>query len=323
MSPEVDDKGQEDGTATTGSEQTTDSTSTLEEGLELEPDGAGDGGGAEEDDRQESLLDYDADTDADTTTEGADKEEEPEKTAKQAVDVEDAVRKAKEQLRKEEEDAKAAEERKAQEPRIFTEEELDAAEDELDRKLEEEEITSAQHRQYMRRISKVRSEQAEARIEQKIRYRQQTDSMASTLTAWAKEHLPVSVEPGSNDAKEALAMAQAQFGVQRAGEGWWVPDVSGRVLMGMLHAGQKQPAEAKKAEEAGYKRGVQTSDQRRQDMLSRKPPPKSGGRSGADKGAPVSADEREVMERLGIHDIKTYRQIKKGMMSGARTIGVK
>jgi hypothetical protein len=81
-------------------------------------------------------------------------------------------------------------------------------------------------------------------------------------------------------------------------------------MFGVLYRGQKG-TDVKEAEKKGYEKGVKESRERKDELRARDTKvPKSEAK--ADRTAPATAQEREVMERLGIKNLSRYRMMKQG-----------
>jgi hypothetical protein len=204
------------------------------------------------------------------------------------------------------------------EKRVWTEQELSQAEDELDTKLEDEDITQAQWRRASRQIDAIRREQDREALTKDISTTQRRETAERGITAWAKENAPEYLDGRSTECKAATAWAEEIMAPTKNADGsYTIPQGTARVMFGLLHKANTGKKETPKPDAAAIEA------KRKEELRGQGNPP--GGKKTGKKGdgpAVMAGEESKVFDMLDLPPsaLKTYRKIQKGI--GNKTLDV-
>lgn len=200
-------------------------------------------------------------------------------------------------------------------PQTPTLEELDEAEDKLELMLDNEEIDRLTYRKYMRNIAKIRKGMEEEALVLNLEAKRTRKSAEENLSSWAQTNAPEFLDVRKKETKDAVEWAKDYLGAEQKGDMWIVPKKVGQIVFGVLYRGNQSAKEGEGGKDKGYEKGVKDAQKRDAELRNRDTRVPKGGKK-EDATSPATADEREVMERLGLKDLKAYRRMKK--MSGSK-----
>jgi len=212
-----------------------------------------------------------------------------------------------------------------------TVEELDHAEAQLAEMMEAETISFSKYHMYMKNIAKFRKAMDDEALVLNFEKSRSKQTAEEGLVQWAEANAPEYLNSRKSEYKDAVDWAEKSLGVEKRGDVWLVPGKVGPIMFGVLHKGNqsaKEPGDEgkketpkKSARDEGYEKGVRDSKARDAELRGRENKVPRGGGSG--KEAPATSTEQEVMERLGLTDLKRYRSMKKMGGSTLATVEVK
>ena len=210
-----------------------------------------------------------------------------------------------------------------------TPEELDRAEEQLAEMMEAETITFSKYHMYMKNIAGFRKAMDEEALVLNFEKRRSKQTAEEGLVQWAETNAPEYLSPRKKEYKDAIEWAEKALGAEKRGDMWIISEKVGAIAFGVLHKGNQSAQEPDKKTETpkksdkdlGYEKGVKDSKARDAELRGRENKVPKTGTGGKD--APISSLESEVMERLGLTDLKRYRSMKKMGEGKLATVEVK
>jgi len=280
--------------------------------------------GLEDDEGDEGDEDEgDAGSGKDVGTEGGKKEE---AKAPPAPSFRELIDEAKRELKEE-----GVKEKPTDSKHPHTTEELDRAEEQLAEMMEAETISFPKYHMYMKNIAGFRKAMDEEALVLNFEKRRSKQTAEEGLVQWAETNAPEYLNTRKSEYKDAVDWAEKSLGVEKRGDVWLVPGKVGPIMFGVLHKGNqsaKEPGDGdkketpkKSARDEGYAKGVKDSKARDAELRGRENKVPRTGTGG--KEAPPTSTEQEVMERLGLTDLKRYRSMKKMGGSKLATVEIK
>lgn len=253
----------------------------------------------DDDAKQLSVDDLAEDEDQEPQKEAKAEEEKP-KPSSDVVELEKVRQAIREEIKPK--DEKPQQETESKDVR-FSEAELQKAEEELDEKLENGEITAAEHRRIQRIIDRHRFQNMLLEREEKIKTESHFDTYEKAIVAWAKENIPELADESSKESKDAVAFLEETLGARKQGNKYILPEKVAKIMAGVI-------SKARNTVEKNQQKAQ--TDERKKALISKQPPKTGQLTKESLATSKMSRREAEILSSLGLRKdkIDLYRRFK-------------